>query len=228
MATATGAAARAIGTSATATGYESTAFGATAVAMGAQASALGQSAVAVGARSQATADTATAVGYGASATYGNSAAFGNGATVTRKNQQVFGTASNTYTTPGITSEASLAAQGPVQGLVTTDASGNLAPDGGALQGQVNTNTSNIAKNASDIDTNTEGVAMSMPMASAIPELYSGETFAISGSWGTFEGENGLAFGGRMRLTDRFSLAGGVSAGLDNGSVGGTVSGRIGW
>src|SRR5262249_37998891 len=49
-----------------------------------------------------------------------------GATATRANQQVFGTASNTYTMPGITSDASKAAQGSPTNIVTSNASGDLA------------------------------------------------------------------------------------------------------
>ena len=109
----------------------------------------------------------------------------------------------------------------MHGLVTTDAQGNLASDGGALQGQVD-------RHDDDIDENSEGVAMAMAMAGAVPALHTGEQFAVAGSWGAFEGENGLAFGARMRVSDGLSVAGGVGAGLDNGSVGGTVSGRYGW
>jgi len=40
------------------------------------------------------------------------------------------------------------------------------------------------------------------------------------------GENGLAFGARVRVTECFSVAGGVGTGLDNGFVWDTVSGQI--
>jgi trimeric autotransporter adhesin len=100
---------------------------------------------------------------GASATVGsghtNAAAFGAGASTTRANQQVFGTSTNTYTMSGITSAASTNAQvGGVQGVVTTDANGNLASDGGALQTQANTNNTNIAGNTAAIGTNTTSIA----------------------------------------------------------------------
>ena len=86
---------------------------------------------------------ATAIGPGASATFENSTAIGNGAVATRDNQVVIGTASNTYTAPGITSAASRAAQsGPVQ-VVTTDANGNLASDGGAVFNNINILNSNV-------------------------------------------------------------------------------------
>ena len=66
------------------------------------------------------------------------------------------------------------------------------------------------------------------MASAMPELLSSEQFAFAGSWGNFEGEKGVAFGTRVRLTKNLSVAGGVGAGVDNGTVEGSVSGRVGW
>ena len=51
---------------------------------------------------------------------------GNGATTTRDNQIAIGIITNTYTTPGITSNASIAAQSGLLSIVTTDANGNLA------------------------------------------------------------------------------------------------------
>jgi uncharacterized phage infection (PIP) family protein YhgE len=77
------------------------------------------------------------VGQGSSANFTNSTAIGAGATTTRDNQFILGTSSNTYTAPGITSGASLSQQqgslqnGSIQ-IVTTDQSGNLATDGGAV------------------------------------------------------------------------------------------------
>jgi len=94
----------------------------------------------------------------------------------------------------------------------------------AIQG----NTDAIGQNRKSIDENSEGVAMAFAMAGALPDLFTGETVAMAGHWGTFEGENGVALGARVRVTDSFSLAGGVGGGLDNGSLGGTVGGRIGW
>jgi len=79
----------------------------------------------------------TAVGQGSSASFTNSTAIGAGATTTRDNQFVLGTSANTYTAPGITSATSLFQQqgnledGTIQ-IVTSDQSGNLATDGGAV------------------------------------------------------------------------------------------------
>jgi autotransporter adhesin len=74
----------------------------------------------------ATGSNSLALGLGASATQANASAIGNGATTTRANQVVIGTTTNTYTTPGITSNASIAAQSGPLSVVTTDANGNLA------------------------------------------------------------------------------------------------------
>jgi autotransporter adhesin len=74
----------------------------------------------------ATGSNSLAVGFGASATHANASAIGNGATTTRNNQVVVGTATNTITTPGVTSNASIAAQSGPLSVVTTDSNGNLA------------------------------------------------------------------------------------------------------
>jgi autotransporter adhesin len=113
----------------------------------------GESAVATGSNS-------VALGTGANATLANSSAIGNGATTTRANQIVIGTTSNTYTTPGITSNASIAAQSGPLSVVTTDANGNLAqqvisvlptpcsePDGGSLQCGTNSQASGTQSTA---------------------------------------------------------------------------------
>ena len=79
---------------------------------------------------------ATAVGWRSNASHEGSSAFGAQATTTLANQMMFGTSTVTYVMPGLTSAASLARQGAIHGIVTTDASGNLASDGGALEGRV--------------------------------------------------------------------------------------------
>ena len=83
-------------------------------------------AVAIGNATTVTGSNAVAIGQGSAAGFANSAAFGPGATTGRVNQQVFGTATNTYTMPGVTSAASLAAQAGPLSVVTSDGAGNLA------------------------------------------------------------------------------------------------------
>jgi hypothetical protein len=70
--------------------------------------------------------------------------------------------------------------------------------------------------------------MAMAMAGALPYLTDTDTFALSGSFGTFDNGNALALGGRLRLSERLTVAGGLAMGLDGGNYGGTVSARIGW
>ena len=97
-------------------------------------------------------------------------------------------------------------------MVTADQNGNLATDGGEIFNK--------------LKENTEGVAMALAMAGAVPYLTHEERVAFSGSWGTFEGSNSAAFGTRVKIVDHFSLAGGVGFGVEEGTIGGTVSARV--
>jgi len=99
----------------------------------------------------------TAIGDRAIAAHLSSVALGANAATTRDNQIVLGTVNETITAPGLPSASSLAAQGAIHGIVTTDANGNLASDGGALQASLDTNTSNIASNAASITNNTANI-----------------------------------------------------------------------
>lgn len=141
-----------------------------AVAIGNGARATAVNSLALGRGAIATDNSATAIGNDARATLANSAAFGNGARVTRTNQQVFGTATNTYTMPGITSEASRNAQAGLLEVTTTDAAGNLATDGGDI--------------FNAISTVQAGVAVAMAMET--PELATGENFGFRIGWGGFD------------------------------------------
>ena len=78
---------------------------------------------------------------------------------------------------GLTSSESAAAQSGAIELVTTDANGNLASDGGALQGQVNTNSSNIQTNADAIQTNSNAI---LSNSDSITSLQSGFGSTVSG------------------------------------------------
>jgi hypothetical protein len=100
-------------------------------------------------------------------------------------------------------------------------------------GAIDTNTTNIATNTRDIaslrselsntnekvDENTEGVALALAMVGGLT-LPDGNTYAISGNWGTFEGENALAFGAIARVSKNVYVTGGFGAGLNNGTFGG--------
>jgi len=217
----------AVGTGAVSTGVGSIAIGQGAQAHGSVATGTNAYAsnggAAYGDQSEASGFRSTAVGYGATATHSNSAAFGNGATTTRDNQQVFGTASNTYTTPGITSGASKSAQaGPLE-VVTTDASGNLASDGGAI--------------FSALSELNGGVAIAMAMVN--PDLVGNETFGIAGNISYWNENVALGFSavgvvGRnlFGTGERLAVSGAVGVSLEEQSFGRrgsetTVGGRAG-
>ena len=131
---------------------------------------------------------------------------------------MFGTKTNTYTMPGITSSQSRARQaGPTQ-VVTTDANGNLASDGGAI--------------FRDIDENKSGIAMSIAMEN--PDLTGNKSFGVAANWGTFEDANALGLSlmgvvGRDLFTsgDRAAISGGFGIGFEEGEGDDVYGGRVG-
>jgi hypothetical protein len=101
----------------------------------------------------------------------------------------FGTGSNTYTMAGITSSASAAAQsGPVQ-IVTSDANGNLATDGGALFGSLNRLQNSINQLQQEDKKLRSGIAIAMAVEQ--PIFHNGQTVAFNVGYGTFNGTNAL-------------------------------------
>jgi trimeric autotransporter adhesin len=212
FAEASGFAASAYGSHAVAKGDESTAVGWTAVASGSGASAYGANAFATG-------DKSTAVGNDARAEADRSTAIGTGAKATKADQMAIGTKDNTYTTPGITSDLSRSRQsGPLE-VVTSDAGGNLASDGGFIFKQL--------KEA------REGIAIAMALHD--PDLVAGEKFGVRLNWGNFEGSNALALTaagviGTDVLTsgDRLAVSGGVGYGVDQNTLGARVGVQMTW
>jgi len=196
---------------------DATVVGQGVVSVGSQTTAVGQAsfvgaqyASAYGYNANANGYEATAVGSNSSADYSNSASFGYGAQATRVNQQVFGTYSNTYTMPGITSWQSTAAQSGQLGLVTSDASGNLASDPGLYN---------------QIGKNREGIAMAMAMGGFyIPEH---KSMSAALNFGTWDGAWAVAgnFGGRV--SDSFSVSGAVSV-SETGLIGARAGGQLSW
>jgi len=189
---------------------------------------------------------ASAYGEGAHADFLNSAAFGGGATVTRANQVVVGTASNTYTLPGITSAASKAAQTGPTHVVTSDAFGDLAlgnangggaganfggvpldgiPGGPAVDlAGVNLRLDQLFQRISKAYT---GTAMAFAM-SASPTLLPGKKFALSANWGTFQGENGAALSGAIRIFHDMQLNGAFAYGFRENMSGGRAGLSMQW
>jgi trimeric autotransporter adhesin len=221
-----GAVASAYGAGAQAIGGAASAYGAVATARDINASAFGSNAVAakaastaVGAHAHAEAQLSTAIGALASAEADGSTAIGTGAKATKADQIAIGTKDNTYTTPGITSDLSRSRQsGPLE-VVTSDAAGNLASDGGFIFKQL--------KEA------REGIAIAMALHD--PDLVAGEKFGVRLNWGNFEGNNALALTaagviGTDVLTsgDRLAVSGGVGYGVDQNTVGARVGVQMTW
>lgn len=77
-----------------------------------------------------------------------------------------------------------------------------------------------------IDVANEGVAMAFALKS--PAIESNKTFAISGGWGTFEGENAFAVSGAVRANDFIQLDAGIAVGSGNSSVGGRAGATVSW
>ena len=90
---------------------------------------------------------------------------------------MFGTEDNTYTTPGITSSLSRSRQSGSLDVATSDASGNLATDGGLI--------------FETLSENRAGLAIAMAIQS--PDLDGGERFGVAMNWGVFESSHGLGF-----------------------------------
>src|SRR6185503_11071140 len=169
-------------------------------ATGQSAQATGDESTATGADARATGIRSTAIGAGTRAAFANSAAFGANVESTRANQMAFGRETNTYTMAGIASAASRAAQqGPLE-VVTTDAQGNLASDGGALQRQID----NLGRRDGEL---ADGIAIALALQQ--PIFHSGQKFAGRLGYGNFDGSNALGL----------SLAGVI----DKGSFGPTSS-----
>lgn len=237
--TASGTLSSAFGTSSTASGIQSSAYGASSSASGDNSSAYGLSSTAsglqssaYGAGSVASGSAATAIGNAAQAGFANSTAIGSGATATAANQMMFGTAANTYATPGITSAASQAAQGAPTHIVTSNANGDLAAYTFSQLGLAGSSElALINQRINDLDGRTtkalQGVAMAFAMA-GMPTLLPNERFVVTGNWGTYEGQNGLAVGAAFRLTSNIQANGGVAYGLNGSNVGGRLGLRVGW
>jgi autotransporter adhesin len=181
----------AIGTGAVATGSIAVGFNASTANGGA---AFGDNTVATGINS-------VALGMGASAPHANAAAIGSGATTSRNNQVVIGTATNTYTTPGVTSNASITAQSGPLSIVTTDANGNLAHVLITnLLPAVTTPCQELVAGALQCGTNAQ--------ASATQSTALGQTSAASGVGSTAVGFGSVASGAGSTAQGQFSVASG--------------------
>ena len=141
----------------------------------------------------------TALGVDSVASNNGSTAIGYQATTTMNNQIVLGTSAETITAPGITSALSLSRQsGPIE-LVTSDANGNLATDGGSTITMINasaaantaaiesnemaiaTNANGISSNGSAIATNANNIVANSNRITTNNDSITNNTLAISGN-----------------------------------------------
>jgi autotransporter adhesin len=170
--------------------------GANSTAVGSSNTASGANSVAIGANNTASGANAIAIGSGSSATFANSAAIGVGATATRPNQMVFGTGTSTYTTPGITSAASAAAQTGPTNFVTSDAAGDLATSAFGPSSFITLNNRINSVNARVTNVRNEergGVALAMATGQVRYDDQPGK-ISVGGGVGVFEDQGGAALG----------------------------------
>ena len=173
----------------------------------------------VGNQAQGNASNTTVVGQGASANANGAAAYGQGAVANLTNEQVFGTTANTYTTPGITSGLSASRQSGQLDVVTTDAAGHLASDGGSVFNQL-----------SKLDA---GVAIAMSQQN--PDLVAGESFGIAMNAGFFDQSQAIGFSAEGVLgrnlfgfRDRLAVTGGIGFSVNQPTFGGrTADSQVG-
>ena len=191
------------------------------VAIGLNSTSVGTNSVAIGTNSLATGANSTALGNNAAATGDNSTAIGNGAVAARNNQVTVGTATNTYTTPGITSAASLAAQSGPLDVVTSDAHGNLATD----HGQIFNNLNSLNSKVKDLGS---GIAVASSLST--PDRTGGQTWAVAVNYADYEGFNAMSASAIAAIAtnvfspgDMISVAGSVGGSFEQRQVAGRVS-----
>jgi hypothetical protein len=209
-----------------------------AVAVGESSTASGSRSIAIGKSAQATGNFSTAIGNSANTNgFSSSTALGVGAQATANNEMVFGRPSETYTAPGITSGLSSARQsGPLE-VVTSDANGHLASDGGAIFSQLNQLQNNDTKIFSQLDQlhsdiNTVESGVAVALSAVGPDLVGAERFGLSLNWGGFEGASAIGGGATAVVSrwngSRLAVTGGIGVGLDDNAVGGRAGGQWTW
>jgi len=111
-------------------------------------------------------------------------------------------------------------------VLTTDANGNIAGDGGAL-------FNSFSSARQDIDDNREGVALAIALDA--PDFVSGETFGMKMKLATFEGETAFGFSAAGVIAQdvfgqgtRLTVDAGVGVGASEGTVGGGVGMQLTW
>lgn len=217
-----------MGDGALASGLNAVAIGAGATATGSIAAGTGAFAsnggAAFGDFARATGYVSSALGPNTSAEYDGSVAIGAdstgaGAVAMLENEIMIGTELHTLTAPGIDSKLSRLRQSGRLEIVTSDAGGHLATDGGQVFDR--------------LDEHEAGIALAYSMEN--PTLGEDDRFGVATAWGTFEGAQAFSVSA-LGIVAKDVLFKGDSVGLF-GSVGGgfvdeargdnIVGGRVG-
>ncbi len=185
-------------------------------------------------------DNSTAIGANTSVQHDHSTAIGADAKSTRNHQVTLGTGGDTIRAPGIASEKSKERQsGPLE-VVTTDASGNLASDGGYTFNELNAHSATLQSHSATLNAHSallsqhtaklEEHAKGLAIAMSLPDAWieANKRFAIAGSIGGFGDETALGFAGILRLDDVWSVNGKLGADTDFSEFGWTVGARASW
>ena len=186
-----------------------------------------------GAFSNASGAGATASGAGSNASGFGSTAIGAGAVANAPGQIMLGTAANIYQAPGITSAASLASQVGVTKFTTTDAQGHLATwafgpqDIQGLQAGVLGLSQSVYSLGRGVQRGYEGTAVAVALggASYLPD---NKFFSVTGNFGNFRGQYGLAAQAQLRLNEWAVVNAGIGAGLKYGGVAGRAGVTLAW
>ena len=111
-------------------------------------------------------------------------------------------------------------------MVTTDASGNLASDGGATWAAMTQNRSDIVRNSEDIERNSRGVALAMALKSPFVPL--DRKFALSIGVGAFEGESAAALSAAFRASEKLQYEFAIGTGTSGTGIGGRAGMTAVW
>jgi hypothetical protein len=103
--------------------------------------------------------------------------------------------------------------------VTSDASGNLATDGGAI-------FSKLGRLDRRLDKASEGAALAVALQTPFVPLT--QRFALSGGWGHFDDKNALAIAAAFRLNPNVQFEGGIGYGVSHSSVAGRAGLTVNW
>jgi autotransporter adhesin len=232
-ASATGANALAFGSNAQATqsgavaiGFNSSSTGTNAIAIGTGASATGS--VAVGAAASA-ANGGASFGDGAVATGPNAAALGPNATATAANSVAIGAGS----TNTAANTVSFGSAGNARRL--TNVAAGISPTDAVNVGQLNSVAGGFSDQITDLQSQTsrlrDGVAVALAVGGSAP-LQAGRKFALSTSFGNFQGASAVGLGATalVHQTQGYALTvnAGAGWGVNTNSVGTRAAVTMQW